>query len=110
MRFHGNPFTSVDGCDKGAVINETHFCLNIHAGVPYVIVKDFSHLDTLPTITSQEICAVICDGKIIAKKCKSTISTSRPPFLHLTGHAFECAEKRNKHISIQGIPNKPCTV
>ena len=64
----------------------------------------------LPTITCQKIRSMICDSEIVLEKCESTVSTGWSPLLHFIRDTLQSAEKRDKHIPIQGIPNKPCTV
>lgn len=50
---------------------------------------------------------MISNGKVVPKKREPPIGTSRPPLLNLTRYLLQRAEKRDKHIPVQGIANEP---
>lgn len=64
----------------------------------------------LPTITCQKISSMIRNSEVILKKCKATISPNWTPLLNSPRHTFQSAKKRHKHIPVQGIADKSCTV
>lgn len=65
---------------------------------------------SLPTITCEKIGAVISNGEVVREKGETTVSTSGSPLLDVyIGDALESAEKRDEHVPVQRIPNKPCT-
>ena len=72
------------------------------------MTQDVVH--SLPTITSQKIRTMICNSQVVLKESKTAISSCRTPLFHLSRNFSQSTKKRNKHVPIQGVPNKSCTV